>query len=272
MGGGFATCSTLLQSHAVSDAPRISVLISSYNNARFVEKKLAEIQAQTWFAQAEFLFVETASPERERELFAPFCREHPNCRVIATDERKSLYQAWNLGWREARAPIICYSNMDDAMHPRLLEEVVTAMERECWDVATVLIAKQPMDARWNDWSRGASLSLSTRPGPFGAWRRELSESIGWFDERFAVAGDKEFWSRIAATHLRVGLISKVLYLYTRNPESLSQTTRASEQWQREKALLVETNPQWPPALRRRIRWIRFARALVPSRYSVALPA
>ncbi len=256
----------------MTDAPRISVLISSYNNARFVAKKLAEIKAQTWFDRAEFLFVETASPERERALFEPFCREHPNCRVIAIDDRKTLYQAWNLGWRETRAPIVCYSNMDDAMHPRLLEELVIAMERERWDAATVLIAKQPMDARWNDWSRVNELSLSTRPGPFGAWRRESSERIGWFDERFVAAGDKEFWSRIAAANLRVGLIPKVLYLYTRNPQSLSLAARQSEKWQREKALLAETDPQWPAALRRRIRWIRFARALMPSRYSVGLPA
>ena len=271
MGGGFATCGTLLHSRAVSDAPRISVLISSYNNARFVEKKLAEIKAQTWFTRAEFLFIETASPERERDLFAPFCREHSNCRVIAIDERRSLYQAWNLGWREARAPIVCYSNMDDAMHPRLLEEVADAMECERWDAATVLIAKQSMDAHWNDWSRVDELSLSTRPGPFAAWRRELSESVGWFDERFAVAGDKEFWSRLVSANLRVGLIPKVLYLYTRNPESLSQSTRASDQWAREKALLSATSSEWPPALRRRIRWIRLARRLMPSRYSVALP-
>jgi len=256
----------------VSDAPRISVLISSYRNARFVAKKLAEIAAQTWFDRAEFLFIETASPERERELFAPFCRARPNCRVIATEDRRSLYQAWNLGWREARAPIVCYSNMDDTMHPRLLEEVVTAMEREQWDAATVLIAKQPMDARWNDWARADELSLSTRPGPFGAWRRELSARVGWFDERFVAAGDKEFWSRLTKANLRVGLIPKVLYLYTKNPESLSIAARASETWQREKALIREMNPQWPPALRRRIRWIRLARAMMPSRYSVAVPA
>lgn len=256
----------------MSETPRISVLISSYKNARFVAKKLAEVAAQTWFQKAEFLFIETGSPEREREGFAPFCREHPNCRVIATDERKSLYQAWNLGWREARAPIVCYSNMDDTMHPRLLEEVVTAMEREQWDAATVLIAKQPMDEQWNDWSRANELPLSTRPGPFGAWRRELSARAGWFDERFIAAGDKEFWGRLASANLRVGLIPKVLYLYTRNPESLSLATRNSDGWQREKALLAETNPQWPVALRRRIRWIRIARALVPSRYSAALPA
>jgi len=102
----------------VTETPRISVLISSYNNARFVAKKLAEIEAQTWFAHAEFLFIETASPERERELFTPFCREHPNCRLVTSDERKVALSGVNLGWREARAPIVCYSNMDDAMHPR----------------------------------------------------------------------------------------------------------------------------------------------------------
>ena len=255
----------------MTDAPRISVLISSYNNARFVAKKLAEIRAQTIFRKAEFLFIETASPERERALFDPFCRGHPNCRVIAIDERKSLYQAWNLGWREARAPLVCYSNMDDAMHPRLLEEVVIAMERERWDACTVLIAKQSMDEYWNDWSRVNRLPLSTRPGPFAAWRKELSDTVGWFDERFLVAGDKEFWSRLARHNLRVGLIPKVLYLYTRNPQSLSANTRQSERWQQEKALLAETNSGWPAAIRRRIRWIRLARALMPSRYSVAFP-
>jgi cellulose synthase/poly-beta-1,6-N-acetylglucosamine synthase-like glycosyltransferase len=254
-----------------SDAPRISVLISSYNNARFVEKKLTEIKAQTWFARAEFLFIETASPERERELFAPFCRENPNCRVLATDERKSLYQAWNLGWRDARAPIVCYSNMDDTMHPYLLEKVATGMTRERWDAATVLIAKQPMDERWNDWSRANDLSLSTRPGPFAAWRRELSERIGWFDERFVAAGDKEFWSRLISKNLRIGLIPQTLYLYTKNPRSLSLSARADVSWQKENALLSEINPQWPPTFRRRIRWIRFARKLMPSRYAVKLP-
>ena len=259
-----------MHSRGVTETPRISVLISSYNNARFVAKKLAEIKAQTWFTRAEFIFLETGSPERERELFAPFCRENPNCRVLTTDERKTLYQAWNLGWRESRAPLVCYSNMDDAMHPRLLEEVATAMERERWDVGTVLIAKQPMDEQWNDWSRASRLPLSTRAGAFAAWRCELSDRVGWFDERFAIAGDKEFWHRLAAANLRIGLIPKVLYLYTRNPESLSMAARQSDRWQKEKELLAESNSEWPAALRRQIRLIRILRAIFPSRYTAEI--
>jgi len=256
----------------VTETPRISVLISSYSNARFVAKKLAEVRAQTWFRECEFLFIETGSPERERELMAPFCQDHAHCRLLTSDDRRSLYQAWNMGWREARAPIVCYSNMDDTMHPRLLEEVGQAMSARRWDACTVLIAKQSMDEHWNDWSRACRLSLSTRPGPFAAWRRELKDSVGLFDERFVAAGDKEFWSRLVSAKLRVGLIPKVLYLYTRNPESLSLTARQSQRWQQEKALLHETGPEWPAAMRRRIRWIRMLRRVVPSRYTAELPA
>lgn len=258
---------------SVTETPRISVIISSYNNARFVSKKLTEIQAQTNFKECEFLFIETASPEKERELFAPFCRDYSNCRLIALDDRKTLYEAWNVGWREARAPLVCYSNMDDAMHPCLLQEVAPAMERHRWDACTVLIAKQPLDDHWNDWSRAGRLPLSTRPGPFTAWRRELSDRVGWFDERFRAAGDKEFWGRLTAAQVRTGLIPKVLYLYTRNPASLSVSARGEgASWRHEKALLAGINPTWPTSIRWRIRCVRLLRAFHPSRFAVPLPA
>jgi glycosyltransferase involved in cell wall biosynthesis len=245
----------------VSFAPRISVLISTFNNARFVPKKLTEIQQQTIFNEAEFLFLETGSPERERDLLAPFCGQHENCRTITTDDRRTLYQAWNLGWREAKAPIVCYSNMDDAMHPRLLERVTQAMDRDDADAGTVLIAKQPLDSQWNDWSprRLRTLPLSTRAGPFTAWRNALRERLGDFDERFAAAADKEFWHRITKLGLRVVLVPEILYLYTRNPESLSVGVRKSDRWKEEQALAAEMDLTWPASLARQVRLARLRR-------------
>ncbi|HEY0551530.1 MAG TPA: glycosyltransferase [Verrucomicrobiae bacterium] len=262
-----------MHSRAVTDAPRISVLISSYNNARFVEKKLAEIKAQTGFARAEFLFIETASPERERELFAPFCRQHPNCRLLATEERQTLYQAWNLGWREARAPILCYSNMDDTMHPRLLEEVVTAMEREKWDACSVLIAKQlASDPHLNDWSsnRLRRLKLNIRPGPFTAWRTELADSVRMFDGEFVAAGDLDFWSRLVSHKCRIGLVPKILYLYTKSAEQLSKSDRPRRA--RDKVLLEGKPYQigWHRGWRRRVFWLRYVARVFPNLF--CLPA
>jgi GT2 family glycosyltransferase len=257
----------------VKRTPRISVLLSTYNSARFVAKKLEEIRQQTIFADAEFLFIETGSPERERDLITPFCREHPNVRLIVTDERRTLYEAWNIGWREARAPLLCYSNMDDAMHPLLLETIATRMETGGADVATVLIAKQPMDEQWNHWhaARLRSLPLSMRFGPFTAWRTALRSTLGEFDERFIAAGDKEFWVRLVKAGLRIEVIPQILYLFTCNPQSLSVSARKSERWQKEKALLKEMNLHWPASMRLKVRAIRLRRALQPSFGIVPVP-
>ena len=71
----------------------ISVLISTYNDRNLVDKKLREIEAQTAFLRAEFIFVDSASPGNERELLEPFCERYKNCRLITLEERISLYHA-----------------------------------------------------------------------------------------------------------------------------------------------------------------------------------
>jgi len=167
-----------------------------------VEKKLAEIRRQTWFGRAKFIFIETASPERERELFAPFCEQHPNCRLLATDERQTL---------------------------------------------------------------------SPRPGPFTAWRTELRETIGMFDEQFMSAVDKNFWARLVEKKMKLGLIKKLLYLYTKSSEQLSKsdagrTRRAQDQG------LLDAKPypvRWPVALRRQVYWLRHLFRLCPGCFTVA---
>jgi cellulose synthase/poly-beta-1,6-N-acetylglucosamine synthase-like glycosyltransferase len=261
------------QSRPVNEPPRISVLISTYRNARFVAKKLAEIRAQTWFEHAEFIFIETASPERERELLAPFCAEHPNCRLLTTEDRRTLYEAWNLGWAAARAPLVCYSNMDDAMHPRLLESVVRAMARHQWDACSVLIAGQmATDAQLDDWSpqRLRRLRINSRPGPFTAWRKSLAEKVGVFDAGFVAAGDLDFWSRLVVNQLRVGLVPKILYLYTKSPEQLSKTNHAGRAPDRERLAAKPYPITWPLGNKRRIYALRWVARIFPG--LVCLPA
>lgn len=230
---------------------RISVLISTYDDAELVDRKLDEIRKQGIFDQAEFIFIETASPGNERQVLAPFCEAYANCKLLALDERKTLYEAWNLGWDSASAPIICYSNMDDCMHPNLLEEVAVAMANQHWDVCSVLIAKQSLANidREDMWSIDylKRLKLSHRPGPFTAWRASLRDTIGQFDGDYYGAGDKDFWARIQASDIRYGLVRKVLYLYSKSPRQLSKSTTGLERRKNDK-ILASRKPyplKWP---------------------------
>ena len=244
----------------MAQIPKISVLISTFNDRAYVSKKLAEVQAQTTFADAEFIFLETASPQREREELAPFCEAHSNCRLITTDERLSLYEAWNLGWKSATAPIICISNMDDAMHPHLLDYVIDGMESNSWDIATVLIGKQQLDDPQRDsWeiSRIKKLDLQERPGAFFAWRRALLHEFGAFDSTFRIAGDKDFWARAVHKKLSMGYVPHLLYLYTKHPDQLSKSPKFQEFKDAEK-MYIKTKPYphiWPKEIVKAIRRI-----------------
>ena len=243
----------------------ISVLISTYNDRDLVDKKLREIEAQTAFPRSEFIFVEPASPGNERELLEPFCEQYENCRLITLEERIGLYHAWNLGWAAASAPIVCISNMDDAMHPQLLEQVIEGMARNAWDVATVLIVKQAVDGNRDSWEhqRLRRLELSTRPGPFFALRTDLKDSIGMFDESLVLVGDKDFWSRVAAQGLNVGVLSKILYLYTKHPAQLSKRGEFRQLKKSDRTSCeAKSYPHlWPANYTRKVRWVRWFRKL-----------
>jgi GT2 family glycosyltransferase len=243
----------------------ISVLISTYNDRDLVDKKLREIEAQTAFSRSEFIFVEPASPGNERELLEPFCEQYENCRLITLEGRIGLYHAWNLGWAAASAPIVCISNMDDAMHPQLLEQVIEGMARNAWDVATVLIVKQAVDGNRDSWEhqRLRRLELSTRPGPFFAWRTDLKDSIGMFDESLVLVGDKDFWSRVAAQGLNVGVLSKILYLYTKHPAQLSKRGEFRQLKKSDRTSCeAKSYPHlWPANYTRKVRWVRWFRKL-----------
>jgi glycosyltransferase involved in cell wall biosynthesis len=255
-----------LLAHLMSSSTfEISVLISTYNDRGLVEKKLREIRAQTAFDRAEFIFIEPASPGQERELLEPFCQQHTNCRLITFEQRLSLYKAWNIGWEAATARLVCISNMDDTMHPRLLERVLIKMpESEC-DLFSVLIAKQGIDADLNsfDISRLKQLDISLRPGPFFVWKRDLLADFGPFDDRFEVVGDKDFWARAHHRKLKIGLLPEVLYLYTKHPDQLSKSPAFLARRQADMALsATKAYPhRWSHTLQRQISRIRKMRRI-----------
>ncbi len=256
---------------------KISVIISTYNDSEFVGKKLAEIRQQTIFEETEFIFVEPASPQRERELLAPFCAQHPNCRLLALEERVSLFKAWNLGWEASSAPLVCYSNMDDSMHPRLLEYVVRTIDAHDWDVCTVLTARQPLSripAR-ELWSLASlrTMKLFHRPGAFTAWRRSLKDSIGVFDEAYYAAGDREFWGRIIDRGIKYGLVRKILYIYSKSEQQLSKSPAGEARRLQDKERLLQTGYRryWPYRIFPHYVIMRLVFRLYPRRYYVPLP-
>ncbi len=245
---------------------KFSMVLSTFDHRDYVTRKLEQIKAQSIFDECEFIFIDAQSPGEERDLIHPETERYPNIRLLALEKRISLYAAWNLGWNEARAPYICYSNMDDVMHPMLLETVLAEMTVNGLDLCTVLSVCQPISEYLNNFDpkRLRHYPLTRRPGgPFTAWRKTLKEECGQFDERFFMVGDKEFWSRMIRLGVKWDLIPRILYLFTKDPSSLGKQS-ADDPRKASDNERINSSPhpiQWPKAMKRKVQVAALKRAL-----------
>jgi glycosyltransferase involved in cell wall biosynthesis len=233
---------------SVSGTPLVTALVSTYNSERFLQGCLRDLEQQTIADRIEIVVVDSGSCENEAEVAMAFAEEFGNVIYERTDERETIYAAWNRGLARARGIYVTNANTDDR-HRRDAYEVLSTLLDERPEVALVYadsaITEAPDESfesahvvgvfRWPEFSNEVLFGESC-VGPQPMWRRSLHERYGPFDGEFEVAGDYEWWLRIAKSEKLVH-IPEVLGLYylsedtlgRRNPErTYAEVQRARE--------------------------------------------
>ena len=201
----------------------VSAIVSTYKSERFIAGCLEDLTAQTLFTQGrmEIVVVDSCSPENEGAIIRQFQKEHHNIVYLRTDERETLYAAWNRGISVARGRFITNANTDDRHRGNALELMALALEASP-DVALVYgdcylstIPNERFDENscnriylYPDFFAPAAL-LHYQFGPQPMWRKSVHDTIGFFDGTMRAAGDYDFNLRFAqkftAMHLPVAL-------------------------------------------------------------------
>jgi hypothetical protein len=170
--------------------------------------------------------------------------DFPNVRYVRTPERIGIYEAWNLGIREARGEYLTNTNLDDLRRGdsfeiqagtlRALPEVDVVYQ----DFHYALEPNLPFErvAEFGFTSRlpritPAVLLAFNPPHNAPMWRRRLHDELGPFDTRYRAAGDYEFWLRCLAAGKVFHKIDDPHVAYFQNPEGVS--TRADTPGHRE---------------------------------------
>lgn len=220
-----------LQEHHKTDPPVVSVIISTYNSAKFLEGCLEDIESQTIADRLEIIVVNSGSQQNEERIVKQFQKRYRNIVYLHTEERESVYAAWNRAIRVAHGKYLTNANVDDRHRRDALEIMVRTLESNP-DVGVVYadcvvtykenttLEKGPIHGRfrWPDFDRRL-LFQSCFIGPQPMWRKELHEQFGLFDEEFESAGDYEFWLRISDKTKFLHL-PMVLGLYLLSPASI----------------------------------------------------
>ena len=214
----------------------ITAIVSTYNSERFIRGCLEDLENQTIADRLEIVVVNSGSQQNEEMIIKEFQKRYSNIKYIRTENRETVYQAWNRGIRAASGSYITNANTDDRHRPDAFEIMARALE-ENPTVGAVYADNLISDKENETFENNSAKQYFKRPnfslrqmllfsffGPQPMWRRSIHRKIGYFDENLSVAADYDFFIRLSrefgALH-----IGKNLGLYTRRSLSIENSNR-----------------------------------------------
>lgn len=110
--------------------PRVSVIVPSYNHARFLPERFASILAQT-FQDFELIVLDDASTDDSVAVIESLLANIPHKLIINHTNSGSPCCQWIRGIREARCHYIWIAESDDSCYPDFLQIMVASLAGSC---------------------------------------------------------------------------------------------------------------------------------------------
>lgn len=231
---------------------RVAVIVSLYKAERFLAPMMENLLGQTAYrrGEVEILLIDSASPQNERRILAPYLERCEHLFYGRTPERETLYGSFNRAIRHSRAPYVMNLDVDNRLRPDAIDIFAEALDLRP-DVGLVYgnqFVGQFQNEGFHNHVRFGRLhrprfsrDMMLHKFYFGSemmWRKSLHDEIGYYDDSFVVAADYEMVCRYATVtdFLHVdrffGLYLKNLQgvEYTNLPLCQSEDERIREQY------------------------------------------
>jgi len=194
--------------------PTVSIIIPCYNEQASIALLLNAIYHQTYQrAEIEVIVVDGLSTDQTRAEIAAFGEAHPDLDIrILDNPARTIPAALNLGIRAARGQYLIRLDAHSMPYPDYVTRCVNDLEAGLgdnvggvWEIrpggsgwvaqAIAAAAAHPLgvgDARYRYTTQAAAVDTV----PFFAFRRELVNRIGGYDETLLTNEDYEFNVRV----------------------------------------------------------------------------
>lgn len=212
---------------------KVSAIVSVYNSEKYIEGCLKDLVGQSLYKKGdlEIVIVNSGSEQNEEKFILDFKNQFDRIVYIKTENRETVYQAWNRAIKAANGKYITNANTDDRHHPEALETLARNLdEQNSIDLVyhdsirtfspNVSIENAEISGYflWTDYSLNKLFEICFI-GPHPMWRKSLHSKYGYFDENFVSAGDYEFWLRIADEN-NILHVPEILGLYLDSDTSI----------------------------------------------------
>ena len=214
---------------------KVSALVSTYNSSAYLTGCLEDLIKQTLYQKGllEIIVIDSGSEENEGEMVRLFQKQYTNIKYLRTENRESLYAAWNLGIQDAEGIYLCNANTDDRHDEDCLERLSNALDE---DVKISLVygnmeKVSALEPSGKGEKKTPSPSQDFFPAslfvhyPYGAqpmWRAGIHRKVGWFDSKYEVLGDYEFALRLVKNGLLSAFVPEAKGEMLWHPGALSR--------------------------------------------------
>jgi glycosyltransferase involved in cell wall biosynthesis len=232
------------------DAPLISIVTPSFNQARFIDETLMSVQSQS-YSKYEHIIIDGMSADGTIEiLHNRFSNNDQTNGFWLSESDSGQSEALNKGFRLAKGEIIGWLNSDDRYQPNCFEHVARAFRDHpeidilYGDYCLINEAGEILRVR-REIEFDAFILRYHRvlyiPTTATFFRRKIFDESNWLDEKLHYAMDLEFFIRLSERGYRFMHLSQVLADFRLQPTSKTCTSPAKQRAEHQQ-IIIMTSP------------------------------
>lgn len=190
-----------------SDFPLVTIVMPSYNQARYLDKAIQSVLDQD-YPNIEFFVVDGGSKDNSADIIRKYHETNPERLVWWVSEKDNgQADAINKGIKRARGEIIAWLNSDDIYLDGAVSKAVSALkEKPSLGLVYGNIKSMDMDGQvfneitYDDWKLEDLMAFRIIGQPSVFMRRDAFEKVGGMDTTYDLLLDPLLFMRIAANY------------------------------------------------------------------------
>jgi len=211
--------------------PKVSIIIPCYNEQNTIRLLLEALRNQTFpHTDAEVIISDGMSTDGTRAEVVAFQKEFPDLVVRVVDNtQRTIPSAVNRALEASQGEIVVRLDAHSKPYPDYIEKCVTLLEAGAgdnvggvWEIhpgAQTWVAKAIATAAAHPLAVGDAMYRHTKRAaevdtvPFGSFKRQLLDRVGYFNEKLLTNEDYEFNVRVKKAGGRIWLDPSIRSIY-----------------------------------------------------------